>query len=521
MILLIHQNAEKGLKILREEEELRLDSAGLCELFWKLAEEYPQETLVWVEESLQEQVDLKAVKEILHHDLIMASYAVKTRFLPDTIGYIDQLPFVKVDRKVQYGTWQMSSDMGAIKAGTLLLFRPLFGNIRNFDFLLNSISKLGQQNGLFCYSAPNFSKSKGSKILTVVAKAGTAEVFQFVFSHYKSIRVLLLFWHYWKYEKSFSFLPLLKSLTGKKYFRKQVDFSRVEVRSTRIINKNASIDVIIPTMGRRNYLLQVMEDLKTQTLLPKKVVVVEQDPKEAAVSDLPELETTSWPFEIKHIFTHRTGACNARNLALDETDAEWVFFADDDNRMEADVLEKALLEIEKFGLDLLTLNYRQKGEPQIFRHIKQWGTFGAGNSILSCNYAKTIRFDPALEFGYGEDVDYGMQLRKAGCDIIYHPEVQILHLKAPRGGFREIRLQPWEKDKPKPSPTMMLLAKKYYSVEQMRGFRTELLLRYYPRQKIRNPFRYLKEMKKRWALSESWASSLMKFRVPAEKLTNF
>jgi GT2 family glycosyltransferase len=39
----------------------------------------------------------------------------------------------------------------------------------------------------------------------------------------------------------------------------------------------------------------------------------------------------------------------------------------------------------------------------------------------------------ALEFGYGEDTDFGMQLRNKGFDVIYFPDLKITHLKAPMG----------------------------------------------------------------------------------------
>jgi GT2 family glycosyltransferase len=39
-----------------------------------------------------------------------------------------------------------------------------------------------------------------------------------------------------------------------------------------------------------------------------------------------------------------------------------------------------------------------------------------------------------LNFGYGEDNDFGMKLRNQGHDVSYLPKPQILHLKAPMGG---------------------------------------------------------------------------------------
>jgi hypothetical protein len=47
----------------------------------------------------------------------------------------------------------------------------------------------------------------------------------------------------------------------------------------------------------------------------------------------------TWPFNIRHKFTHQTGACNARNLALSHVESEWVFFNDDDNKFSCDLIE--------------------------------------------------------------------------------------------------------------------------------------------------------------------------------------
>ena len=210
-----------------------------------------------------------------------------------------------------------------------------------------------------------------------------------------------------------------------------------------------------------------------------------------------------------HHFTHQTGACNARNLALEEVSDDWVFFADDDIRFEIDLLQKSLNELNRLGVDCLNINCKQEEEKTIFPKIKQWGSFGSGTSIVNSKFCKNINFDEIFEYGFGEDQDYGMQLRYGGCDIIYHPNIEIKHLKAPRGGFRQTSLPPWEKDKPKPSPTLMVYAKKYYTPEQLKGYKTEFFLRYYSRQEIKNPSKYLKRMKEGWKRSEEWAERLL------------
>ncbi|CAM4152252.1 glycosyltransferase family 2 protein [Gillisia hiemivivida] len=509
MIVLIHQKTQQVLKVLKGIARLEISSANCTEAFWELAEKFPDEIIAWCEEKYVNDLNMEQWPQIFHHDLIMASYSIENVFLPDSIGYIDQLPFVNVNRKILYGTWQMSSDVGGIKGDTLLRFKPLLKNIKDFNPLLNSIAKLGQQNGLFCYSAPHLVKKNISPSRKYIAS--DIQLFHFVNQHYKTIRTIILLWCLFRYERRLPILAFIKSIFVDKLLNKHIDLRKIEVNSTKIFTRSNSLDVIIPTMGRSMHLLQVVKDLSLQSLLPKKLIIVEQNPDTGSVSELDDLNEYNWPFEIKHFFIHKTGACNARNIALQNVTSDWVFFCDDDNRIEKDIIQNALSEIKRLGANMVSTAYRQMNEPLVFKHIKQWGTFGAGNSIVARSYIEGITFSSIFEHGYGEDKDFGMQLRNAGCDIIYHPEIEILHLKAPMGGFRQKPKLLWEMEKQvsKPSPTLMALAIRYYTKEQIVGFKTSLYLKYYDKQSVKNPFSYIREMNKSWHKSEKWAKKLI------------
>lgn len=508
MLLIIHQHAQKLVRVSYKGEILEVKGSDLCGAFWNLAEKYPEELICWCEQSYTEIFNRSLIKEIFINGLIMASYALQNSYLPEQIGYIDQHPFINVNPKVRYGTWRMSTDAGGVKGKTLLKFRDSFGQIKDFGLLLNSVAKLGQHNGLLSYSDPHFFKAALEKNYNSKPVAGNSALFTFVYMHYKTERVWLLFWCFIKYQYSLPLLPFLMSFFRKKYFIDEIKLKAADKKKNLKITESVSLDVIIPTLGRRDYLLQVLDDLKNQSLLPKKVIVVEQNPDPKSQTDLPELKLNNWPFEIVHHFVHKTGACSARNMALEEVSAEWVFFADDDIRLKSELLRSGMEEIKRLGLDCLNLNAYQKGEKPFFNKIKQWGSFGAGTSIVNSKFTKEIRFDSAFDHGYGEDMEYGMQLRNAGCDIIYHPEIQILHLKAPRGGFREVSLPPWKDDNPKPAPTIMLYSRRYHNSWQMKGYRMELFLRNYAKEKTLNPIKYLRSMRNRWNVSTDWAKKL-------------
>jgi GT2 family glycosyltransferase len=116
----------------------------------------------------------------------------------------------------------------------------------------------------------------------------------------------------------------------------------------------------------------------------------------------------------------------------------------------------------------------------------------------------------ALEHGYGEDVDYGMQIRQAGYDVIYAPQIQLLHLKAPVGGFRKPHLFPWQEEEvqPKPSPQIMYHRKKNYTAKQLLGYKVTLFIKFYKDYSIKNPISYYTYFKKAWNKSLYWSQKL-------------
>ena len=102
-----------------------------------------------------------------------------------------------------------------------------------------------------------------------------------------------------------------------------------------------------------------------------------------------------------------------------------------------------------------------------------WSEFSSGCSVVKSSLLEGLEFRKCFEFGFGEDTDFGFQLRQKGCSIIYYNKFPVLHLKAPIGGFRTKIVRPWSMDfiKPKPEPTISLCALMNYSSHQIRGFK--------------------------------------------------
>ena len=510
MKILIHKKAQKLFKVISSDgAEVFLNSTTCTGAFWELARKFPDQLIAWCEEELYGKENFGSWHNIFHHNLIMASYAVNTTFLPDSIGYIDQMPFTKINRKVLFATWRMSSDIGGIRGEIAGQFYPGLKQEEKFDFILNSIAKLGQQNGLLCYSAPGLISPRENRFPE--STANTKDLFQFVYQHYSSAWTSVLLLCFFIYEKRFPLWGYLRSFFHQKLFRRNIELPYQNVSTKKVDSSSHTIDVIIPTIGRPGFLHDVLKDLSIQSHLPEKVIIVEQNPDLEAESELKFIQTEKWPFQIVHHLVHKVGVCNARNIALEEVTADFTFFADDDIRVTKDLLKNALTEMAELGLDAVNMNCKQPREETVFPKMKQWGSFGAGTSVVRSKFAISCRFLSVFEGGYGEDADFGIQLRDEGCDIIYHPDLQILHLKAPGGGFREKDRPQWElkQPAPKPSPTLMAFSLLHFSEEQLRGYKTSLFIKFYPRQSIKNPFTYFKEMNKRWEASLQWAETLL------------
>ncbi len=511
MIVLYHSNS-KIREVLTDENQ-KIDfhpHSSLAQGLHKIAQQFPDKKIVWCHLDCKANLNLERIAILFHHHKLMLSFNPDVHsFLGRKIGYVEQSVCINVNKKVSYPSWQMSSAVGVIHASVVVALKDRIPLDTDFDYYLNSVAKLAMPLGLFCYSEPQL---LSGSIDCVSPKASVFTLFRFVKQHYKTRWLFLLGLNLVLYERQWMIFPFLYALFFKERNSAAICFNSKMVQSSRQVVDKATIDVIIPTIGRKQYLYDVLCDLRSQTHLSKKVIIVEQNPLPESTSELDYLARESWPFEIKLIFTHQVGACNARNLAMHEVTSEWVFLADDDIRFDDNFNSKVFEIIKEMGTKAVSVRCIQKEEKPVFKTIFQWGSFGSGCSFVKREVIKKCKFNIGYEFGYGEDSDFGMQLRNQGIDILYLPEPQIIHLKAPIGGFRTKSVLPWQDEKvqPKPSPTVMLYQLLHQTQEQRSGYKTTLFFKFYRKQTIKNPLKYLIYFRKQWSQSVFWATQLKK-----------
>jgi glycosyltransferase involved in cell wall biosynthesis len=463
------------------------------------------ELLIWCHQDVLRHLNVSEIASVFHHKHILATYSSsKTSYLSERIDYLERSICLKFDCSKRYGTYKMSSQVGGIFSEVLFQFESFF-SYNN----LNSLAKTYLTEGLFCYHEPSLLKQNHPIIKD--EEQSNSELFSFAKEHYKWVWSWFLLLSIVIFEKKFLLFPFLKAQFLK---QKPVDINlkNSEIKSSKTVAHQKSIDVIIPTIGRKAYLYDVLKDLAKQTFLPKQVIIVEQHGDTNSSSELDYLTTETWPFKINLTFTHQLGVCNARNLALQHLENDWVFFADDDIRFDQLLFESSFNTIEKYGAFALNFSCLQEHQTQTYFNIGQTFIFGSGSSFVSSKIAKQINFDKTFEFGFGEDTDYGANIRALGYDVVFAANINLLHLKAPMGGFRQPIPKLWDNDpiKPKPAPTMLALFQKHFIPNQLKGYKLFLFLKMYGKS---NPFNYysnLKKFQKRWNKSLFYANKLSK-----------
>lgn len=85
-----------------------------------------------------------------------------------------------------------------------------------------------------------------------------------------------------------------------------------------------NFDVVIPTKNRTQDLDRLIESINQQTMLPHRVVIVDQSPQI-------QIRIESSKYEVLHLHvTNITGLCAAKNLGVQKCTSEIIHFFDDD-----------------------------------------------------------------------------------------------------------------------------------------------------------------------------------------------
>ena len=115
------------------------------------------------------------------------------------------------------------------------------------------------------------------------------------------------------------------------------------------------VSIIIPVYNGRNYISRGLQSIRKQTYRDIEVIIVNdgaEDDSEAVISrQIQGMSDTGVIF--KYISQENGGIANARNRGLEEASGDYVMFMDQDDWLEADLVETLADELEKTGSDLV------------------------------------------------------------------------------------------------------------------------------------------------------------------------
>jgi glycosyltransferase involved in cell wall biosynthesis len=200
----------------------------------------------------------------------------------------------------------------------------------------------------------------------------------------------------------------------------------------------ASVSVLIPTLDRYPYLFNLLDQLRSQTIRPLEIIVVDQTAGETHEPDWPQ-RFPDLPLRV--IYRDQAGQCSSRNAGLAVVSGGYVLFLDDDDEIPSDLIARHLAFLHRFGVDASCGVAAEAGAgalPDDFTWIRDSDVFPTNNTMIRTTALRASGlFDLAYERGERADGDLGMRLYLAGQELVLNPTAGVLHLHAPRGGLRE------------------------------------------------------------------------------------
>jgi hypothetical protein len=430
-----------------------------------------------------------------------------------SLGYIDfsSLDFFPVDDDRRRSSWLISAGAGLAHA-SILRSVPLDDTFEHVGAALVDMGGRGRGVGVCAYSEPALATDVATARQAVApASFSNADLARLTRRLYGSRWAL--FWLICRilFERSVPLWSTLRACTGGAPHA--VDAQRLLARQPLVhaLPPHSDVDVIVPTLGRPQRLLDLLSDLSVQTRVPRAVVVIEQDPTGSAPASSP-LTDRSWPFMLVHHRVTWTGACRARNAGIDAASAAWLLFLDDDVRLTPRFIEYTLGVAAAYRADVVTGTVHSPGDAPLARaravHVTSVFPTSAG-LVSRAAVAAGGPFDRRLERGWGEDFEFGLRLRRAGATLLQASDEPVLHLHDASGGFRTPMARPWdhEPQQPKPSPTM-LLSRRGLPLELQRGYRLFYTVRRLSSAGwLRVPVE-LSRVLGQWKVAEKWATHL-------------
>lgn len=247
------------------------------------------------------------------------------------------------------------------------------------------------------------------------------------------------------------------------------DYHRFE---SALIASNPLVSVIIPTLNRYDYLKDVFRDLEQQNYKHFEVIVVDQtDDFQEGIYKNRQLNLRYWYQEEKALW-------KARNDAIKAAKGEYILLYDDDSLVSPDWIMEHLKTLDYFDADIssgVSISVVGAKVPEHYSYFRWSDQLDTGNVMLKKDIFRTIGlFDRQFEKQRMGDGEFGLRAFLYGYRNISNPNAKRVHLKVSQGGLRQ--MGSWDGWRPKglfsprPIPSVLYLARRYYGAAASKNF---------------------------------------------------
>jgi GT2 family glycosyltransferase len=244
----------------------------------------------------------------------------------------------------------------------------------------------------------------------------------------------------------------------------------------RTARRSAESCFIIATRNRPDFLLETVQSLVQQTVLPRELCIVDSSGKTPARAEVERLCAEAG-IALDYVHPAPRGLTVQRNVGIDRTTGDPVFLIDDDVRIAPDGHEEILAEYERWGPELggvcgvplrpivphkILIVWRR-----LFGMGGWWpeasGRMRAGffaETVIASSRVRSLEFftglfmsykrevfeherfdENLLGYAFKEDVDFSYRVGKRGYLLVLTPKARIDHLRAPAQRLAPFDLQ--------------------------------------------------------------------------------
>ncbi|MEH1008511.1 glycosyltransferase family A protein [Winogradskyella sp. ECml5-4] len=244
---------------------------------------------------------------------------------------------------------------------------------------------------------------------------------------------------------------------------KSIAYKDWETFRSQLIEAKPKVSVVIPTLNRYDYLKAVLKDLEGQDYSNFEVIVIDQS------DNFNKAFYNDFNLNLKIINQKKKALWLARNIAVKQSQGEWIALSEDDVRIQPNWIRMHLKCIDFFNAKISAGVFYPEGQqiPKSRSFFAIASQFATGNAMLHKKVFKHVGlFDRQFEKQRMGDGEFGMRLYLEGLKSVSNPLASCVDIKAGTGGLREMgswdAFRPSKFLSPRPIPSVLYYFRKYY-----------------------------------------------------------